>query len=256
VGARRPARFTFDDADAEASWICGGIEELRGVPFRDVPEAEPRGLSWSDCAVLYRPVARDADPLVAEMRKRGIPYVVKGLNRLFDSVEIQAVVGIFRAMVGEITDSELRTLWEDADLLPDPGCWQSAVAVLEKGRDFDRGARWGVYNIQRVYLDFLEALEIREETVPGTDGRGELVFYQLGKFSQAISDFEQIYFNTSPAEKYASFVKWLEHQAPDYYAESETDQVRARRARRRTDRVALRSLPRLDLADLFVGEVA
>jgi superfamily I DNA/RNA helicase len=34
--------------------------------------------SWqSDCAVLYRSVARDADPLVAEMRKRGIPYVVK-----------------------------------------------------------------------------------------------------------------------------------------------------------------------------------
>jgi len=215
--------LTFDDADAEASWICDRIEELRGVSFRDTPESEPRGLSWSDCPVLYRSVARDADPLVAEMRKRGIPYVVKGLNRLFDSVEIQAVVGIFRAMVGDLTDSELRALWEDADLLSEPARWHRAIAVLEKGRDFDRGARWGVYNIQRVYLDFLEALEIREETVAGAEGRGELVFYQLGKFSQVISDFEQIYFNTSPAEKYATFVKWLEHQAPDYYAESDAD---------------------------------
>ena len=215
--------LTFDDADAEASWICDRIEDLRGVPFRDTPEAEPRGLSWSDCAVLYRSVARDADPLVAEMRKRGIPYVVKGLNRLFDSVEIQAVVGIFRAMVGGLTDAELRALWEDADLLPEPARWHRAFAVLEKGRDFDRGARWGVYNIQRVYLDFLEALAIREETVAGAEVRGELVFYQLGKFSQVISDFEQIYFNTSPAEKYDAFVKWLEHQAPDYYAESDAD---------------------------------
>jgi hypothetical protein len=33
-------------------------------------------------------VARDADPLVAELRKRGIPHVVEGLNRLFDSAEI------------------------------------------------------------------------------------------------------------------------------------------------------------------------
>jgi len=110
-----------------------------------------------------------------------------------------------------------------ADLLSEPVRWHRAIAVLEKGRDFDRGARWGVYNIQRVYLDFLEALEIREETVAGAEGRGELVFYQLGKFSQVISDFEQIYFNTSPAEKYATFVKWLEHQAPDYYAESDAD---------------------------------
>ncbi len=215
--------LTFDDADAEASWICDRIEELRGVPFRGTPESEPRGLSWSDCAVLYRSVARDADPLVVEMRKRGIPYVVKGLNRLFDSVEIQAVVGIFRAMVGDLAVSELRALWEDADLLAEPGRWYRAVAVLEKGRDFDRGARWGVYNIQRVYLDFLEALEMREETVPGAEKRGELVFYQLGKFSQVISDFEQIYFNTSPTDKYATFVKWLEYQAPDYYAESDAD---------------------------------
>lgn len=215
--------LTFDDADAEASWICDRIEDLRGVPFRDTPVSEPRGLSWSDCAVLYRSVARDADPLVAEMRRRGIPYVVKGLNRLFDSVEIQAVVGIFRAMVGDLSASELRALWEDADLLPEPARWHRAFAVLEKGRDFNRGARWGVYNIQRVYLDFLEALEIREETVAGAEGRGELVFYQLGKFSQVISDFEQIYFNTSPAEKYDAFVKWLEHQAPDYYAESDAD---------------------------------
>ena len=51
----------------------------------------------------------------------------------------------------------------------------------------------------------------------------ELVFYQLGKFSQAISDFEQIYFNTEPRQKYEAFAKWLEHQAPDYYAESDAD---------------------------------
>jgi DNA helicase II / ATP-dependent DNA helicase PcrA len=125
--------------------------------------------------------------------------------------------------VGDLTYAQLRTLWENAELLPDQSSWNAAVAVLDQGRDFNRGARWGVYNIQRVYLDFLEALEIREETVPGAEGRGELVFYQLGKFSQVISDFEQICFNTSPAEKYDAFVKWLEHQAPDYYAESDAD---------------------------------
>ena len=108
------------------------------------------------------------DPLVAELRRRGIPYVVKGLNRLFDSPEIQAVVGIFRFMVGEIDGADAaRRCWMTRDLLPAGADWAAAIAVLDEGRDFDRGERWGVYNIQRLYLDFLEALGLREDTVPG-----------------------------------------------------------------------------------------
>ncbi|UKA63758.1 ATP-dependent helicase [Arthrobacter sp. FW306-04-A] len=215
--------LNFDDPDSEAGWICDRIQEMRGTSFKDTPFSEARGLSWSDFAVLYRSVAKDADPLVAELRRRGIPYVVKGLNRLFDADEIKAVVGIFRYAVAEIDAELLRSLWVQADLLPKPENWAAAVKILDVGRDFDRGARWGVYNIQRLYLDFLAALELREETVPGQAGRGELVFYQLGKFSQVISDFEQIHFASKPADKYQTFARWLEKQAPEYYAESDGD---------------------------------
>ena len=74
--------------------------------------------------------------------------------------------------------------------------------MLENGRDFAAGKRHSVYNIQRLYLDFLEALDMREDTLPGDATRGELVFYQLGKFSQVISDYEQIHFTTEPKAKY------------------------------------------------------
>lgn len=80
-----------------------------------------------------------------------------------------------------------------------------------------------MYNIQRLYLDLLETLGVREDTIPGDPVRGELVFYQLGKFSQAISDFEEIYFSTSPASKYETFAKWLHHQAPRYYEDADSD---------------------------------
>ncbi|UCZ90698.1 ATP-dependent helicase [Gordonia sp. WA4-43] len=213
----------FATPEDEAAWICDRIEHLQGVPFTDKPGAEPRGLSYSDCAVLLRSVAKDAGPIVEEMKKRQIPYVIKGLNRLFDADEIKACVGIFRYMVNEIDTSLLRELWAKADLLPNPAKWASAVAILDAGKDFKKGERWGVYNIQRLYLDFLAALEIREEAIPGPKGRGELVFYELGKFSQAISDFEQIHFSSEPSEKYKTFAGWLEHQAPDYYAESDSD---------------------------------
>ena len=213
----------FGDEREEAAWICDRIGAMRGLAFKDGAEGERRGLSWSDFAVLYRSVANDAGPLVEEMRRRDIPYVVKGLNRLFDSPEILAVVGIFRYMAGLLPASDLRQRWVEARLLPDGAEWPAGMKVLDEGRDFDRGERWGVYNIQRLYLEFLEAVGLREETVPGTPVRRELAFYQLGKFSQAISDFEQIYFNTEPKQKYEAFAAWLEYQAPGYYAESDAD---------------------------------
>ena len=215
--------LTFSDPEAEARWIVDRVEQLRGVAFQDRPTSQPRGLSWSDCAVLFRSVARDSEPVVAELRRRGIPFIVKGLNRLFDSPEIQAVVGIFRYMVREIDDEALKSLWEAADLIPSSSDWATALRVLESGRDFGAHKRHSVYNIQRLYLDFLDGLTLREDTVPGDASRRELVFYQLGKFSQVISDYEQIHFTTEPKAKYEGFAKWLEHQAPDYYADADAD---------------------------------
>lgn len=215
--------LTFDTPEAEAAWIVDRIEHSRGVPFRDRPDAEPRGLSWSDCAVLFRSVAKDSEPVVAELRRRGIPFIVKGLNRLFDSPEIKAVVGLFQFAVQEIDAGQLRVLWDEAALIPTGADWAKAVKLLETGRDFAAKKRHPVYNIQRLYLDFLEALDMREDTLPGDPARGQLVFYQLGKFSQVISDYEQIYFTTEPKSKYEGFAKWLEHQAPGYYADADGD---------------------------------
>lgn len=215
--------LTFDNVAEEASWIADRIERLRGVAFQDDPNSEPRGLSWSDCAILFRSVAKDSEPVVAELRRRNIPFVVKGLNRLFDSPDIQAVVGIFKFMVNGIDAEQLKESWETASLIPPGADWDKALSVLESGRDFEAHKRHSVYNIQRLYLDFLDALEIREDSLPGDSSRSEIVFYQLGKFSQVISDYEQVHFTTAPKSKYDSFAKWLEYQAPGYYADADAD---------------------------------
>jgi DNA helicase-2/ATP-dependent DNA helicase PcrA len=213
----------FDDPDAEAAWMADRIETMRGLGFIDKPDAAPRGISWSDFAVLFRSVANDSGPLVNELRKRGIPFIVKGLNKLFDSPEIQAVVGIFQFMVATIDTATLKLLWDDAHLVPTGADWAKAVDVLENGRDFGAGKRHSVYNIQRLYLDFLAALGMREDNLPGDSVRAELAFYQLGKFSQVISDYEQIYFTTDPRSKYVGFEQWLRFQAPGYYADADAD---------------------------------
>ena len=81
--------------------------------------------------------------------------------------------------------------------------------------------RFQVHNLQRQFVAFLETAARREEQVP--DGRGEVVFYNLGKFSQAISDFESIHFHSKPVHKYASFAKFLEYQAEHAYPEGWQD---------------------------------
>ncbi|GAA4195343.1 hypothetical protein GCM10022219_20190 [Microbacterium oryzae] len=212
----------FADAGEEAEWIAQRIEDLQGVPFTDKPGAAPRGLSWSDCAVLYRSV-KDADPLVAELKRRNIPFIIKGLARLFDAAEIQACAALFRSMMGETSKAELRALWEGADLVSDPARWDDLLRVLDEGADFEKSDRWGTYNIQRLYLKALEALDLHEETIPGDVRRRELVMYLLGKFSQVISDFETIHFSSEPKRKYESFVGFLTYQAPMVYEESDED---------------------------------
>lgn len=212
----------FEDEREEAAWIAQRIADLQGIPFFDRPDSDPRGLAWSDCAVLFRSV-KDADALVGELKRREIPFIIKGLARLFDAPEIQACAGLFRYMVGEISGDALRELWDAARLIPDSSKWAVALRVLDEGADFEASQRWGVYNIQRLYLRVLEALDLREDTVPGDARRRELTMYQLGKFSQVISDFEAIHFSSRPRSKYDAFVKFLTFQAPGVYEESDED---------------------------------
>ncbi|WP_456286855.1 ATP-dependent helicase [Microbacterium sp. JZ70] len=212
----------FGDADEEVEWIAGRIQDLQGVPFVDKPGAEPRGLSWSDCAVLYRSV-KDADALVSALKRRKIPFIIKGLARLFDAPEISACAGLFHYMLGRITEAQLRELWESAALIPEPARWQALLEVLDDGADFGKSDRWGTYNIQRLFLRALESLDLHEKSIPGDDRRRELAMYLLGKFSQVISDFETIHFSSSPERKYDSFLGFLTHQAPTVYEESDED---------------------------------
>jgi DNA helicase II / ATP-dependent DNA helicase PcrA len=218
--------LSFPDPDAEATWIAERILELRGVPYLDAPGGDKRGLSWADCAVLLRSVKNSGEPITTGFKDAGIPYVIGGLSNLFDADEVQAAVALFRYITDDLSKEEVRRTWKDADVGIADEELDRALGVLDEAKDWTSGERWGTYNIQRTYLRFLEMLGLREEEIPPTAtgaARGNLVYYNLGRFSQVISDFEQIYFQSEPEEKYRSFVWWLENQAPDHYEEGGDD---------------------------------
>ncbi len=213
--------LNFNNPQEEATWIVGKIKELIGVPFIDKPDDEERGLALSDCAVLLRSVRNDAGPILEALRVSAVPYVVKGMTNLFNTAEVQAAQGIFLYMVDRIEESQLRKLWDDANLGLSSDNLSAGINLLNIQKQWEKEKRWSAHSLQRTYLDFLGAIQLREEQIP--EERGEVVFYNLGKFSQVISDYEQIHFQSEPKSKYEGFSGFLIYTAPKYYPEGWED---------------------------------
>jgi DNA helicase II / ATP-dependent DNA helicase PcrA len=216
--------LSFKSPEEEASYIATTAQSLRGVAFRE-GETE-RGLAWSDMAILLRSVKANAEPILSALDAANIPYVVTGMTNLFGTPEANAARQLFYFIAGrhDATEATVQQAWGTAEIGLEPAALQSAIKTAASAKaaltDEDQ-KRWGQYSIQRVFLTFLELAGVREETVP--NGRGEVVFYNLGKFSQLISDFEAIHFHSKPAEKYASFADFLQHRAEDAYPEGWQD---------------------------------
>ncbi len=216
--------LSFPTPEAEAQHIVSNAQSLRGVAFSE--DSGERGLSWSDMAVLLRSVKANAAPITTALQQAGIPYVVTGMTNLFGTAEAEAARQLFY-FIGDrpgVTDAVVDQAWNNANIGLDPTVLRAAVvdAAASKAALTDPNQqRFGQYSIQRVFLNFLEKIGIREEIVP--NGRGEVVFYNLGKFSQLISDFESIHYHSRPVDKYDSFADFLAFRAEEAYPEGWQD---------------------------------
>jgi DNA helicase II / ATP-dependent DNA helicase PcrA len=209
----------FSSPDEEAEHVARTCRELHSTMIRE-GDGE-RAISWSDMAVLIR-ITSMAEPIRAALEREGIPVISVGMGSLFDTQEAEAARQLFYLMAGQADAADVAAAWIDANLGVDPVLIAQAVAEAEVTRTRmaaeDQDVRFSVYNIQRQFIGFLERLRLREQTVPG--GRGEVVFYNLAKFSQAISDFEAINFHSRPVQKYESFAGFLRNQASAAYEQS------------------------------------
>lgn len=220
--------LNFEDPEAEAAFIAETIEQLKGIAFDDVPGG--RGLTYSDMAILLRSVRRNAEPITNALTAAGIKFVVRGLNNLFDTPEVHAARELFYYIAGPGNRRPVRrrpdvvAAWITAGLGISGDKLEAALDAVDgaiaafKSED---PTLYSLYSLQRVFIRFLEDIELFEERVPS--GRGEIVFYNLGKFSQVISDFEAIHFRSKPAEKYPTFADHLQYGVENEYDEGWLD---------------------------------
>lgn len=227
------AALPFNTPQEEAKHIVDTIQSLYGVAFRD--GEDERGLSWSDMAILLRSVKGNGTPIVDALKAANIPVIVNGLGNLFETDEACAARDLFYFMakvsygkVAPISEKALQTAWENPSFGLTKANVRKAVRFAKRVRDdiHNQGAWVG---IQKAYLEFLELVELREERVPGAQSnqfsgqRGEVVLFNLGKFSQVISDWEAINFNSDPLRSFREFANFLRYQAEGAYPEGWED---------------------------------
>ncbi len=216
--------LSFGSPDEEAQYIARTAKALRGIAIRE--DDTERGISWSDMAVLLRSVKANGEPITRAFNDAGIPFVVVGMTDLFRTHEAEAARQLFYFMASRqgIDEATVERAWRGANLGLDLADLRRAIANVARARASLREEdqkRWGLYSIQRLFLAFLEDAGVREERA--LNGRGEIVFYNLGKFSQLISDFETIHFHSKPVDKYGSFADFLQYRAESYYPEGWQD---------------------------------
>ena len=218
--------LALDTQRDEAQFIAETISSLRGVAFTD-PDGKERGLSNSDFAILLRSVRTNGEPITTALRDAGIPFVVGGMNNLFETQEAEAVRQLFYFMAGrkDLHQTQLEKIWIDASLGLKTANVSQAIekaAATRSAINDDAGRkRWFFYSLQRQFLTFIEDLGLHEGAVP--EGRGEVVFYNLGKFSQLISDFESVHYHSDPIRKYEEFANFLKYRADSAYPEGWQD---------------------------------
>ena len=224
----------FSCPEDEADWIAETCRGLHGKAFGDA--AARRGLSWSDMAILLRSVRRNGDPIIDALRRHQIPFVVKGTTRLFRTPEVQAVrlayqyIADIDAPTSEADNQapdeiDVGDAWLNAGLGIRESDLAQAIGYLTELQRAIRSRSLPRTSIQAVLLTFLTKVGLREGAIP--DGRREDVMFNLGKFSQLVSDYEAIHFLSNPQGLFEGFVKFLYYQAEDVYQEGPDEHAHA-----------------------------
>ncbi len=204
------AALAFTGEWDEARFIARKIKELYGLAFTE--GGRTRGMTWSDIAILFRGgIQWGGRAILRVLDEHEIPYVVTGVKTLFDRAEVRAAAALFGYLRGDeyVTAPDLRDLWQRAALGLTSESIDRMLALLADLRSTLRASdpadrsRWASLGLQRLYLAALEALGLREALVP--NGVGEEAFYNLGRFSRVLGDFESLHAQRALIERVEAF---------------------------------------------------
>src|SRR5690606_1394940 len=214
----------YEDVESENQFIADTIKKIRGKAFQDKNGSPPRGLDYSDCVILLR-TWNKATTIMTKLTENDIPFVVSGVNNLFERPEIKASRAIYEYLSNDIEDDTLIAYWEAVSENIKEENVRFAISELEKKKPHSK-MMFNAFNIQDIFWQFIENAKLSEEVFVEEGHQGiigneinEVIFYNLGMFSQIINDFENIHFKDKPVFKLKNFLNFLQYSADGYYPE-------------------------------------
>jgi DNA helicase-2/ATP-dependent DNA helicase PcrA len=179
--------------DDEAVWIADQVEDL---------VLQKKALRFSDIGVLTRSVSSSAGPLIDELKRRRIPYIVGGTVGLFKRDEAQAVGRIFSWFWEEGFWVPEQWKWNeringDNMLTSALDCWdaaqphghpENAERRLREIKEDLSSDNSSYDNFTKIYQDVLIALGF--ERLNFENQNDAAVMANLGRFNNLLTDYE------------------------------------------------------------------
>ena len=185
----------FINVEEEARWVADQVEALVAG-----------GLKHSDIGVLMRSVKNHAGPLIGELKRRRVPFVLGGGIGLFRRDEVQAMARLYSwlAVDGEWPEQPNmrgRALVGEELLKGGLGLWRAASGKLPSGAEAElRGIRVALYagagsdvkrrfsNHTQLYHALLNALGFK--LLDYRDPNDAAVMANLGRYHVLLTDYE------------------------------------------------------------------
>jgi len=186
-------KIEFYEQTDEIEFIVDRIKKLIGTEWVN-NDGSKRGLSYSDIALFFRSVKYGAQPYLNALDEAGIPFAVTNIGGLFEAYEVDTVFNIF-SYLGDFekiwdglsgtgfvpTEDDIYSSAKPIFSLPNKKAFKKQLQELKKSIS-------GRISLQSIYGEILAALGVGRDDIHHNEN--EVVLYNLGRLSQAISDYE------------------------------------------------------------------
>ncbi len=181
-------KVLFHTQVEEIEWIVRKVQSLVGKEFLE--GGILRKLKYSDFAFLFRSIRHEAGPYIEALRAAEIPVIYAGTGGLFDTPEVASII----KMLAFISECDKDAVYDDNflqeihDGLPDD--FSISFNKLRNGllaiKDAVKAQKR--VSLQGLYANLLLLLELFNENFHDTED--DVLLFNLGRLSQAISDYE------------------------------------------------------------------
>jgi len=181
-------KILFKKQDEEVEWIITKIKSLVGKEFYE--EQGPRKLKYSDVALFFRSVRNKADVYIEALKASGIPVIYAGIGGLINIEEINIIIRIFEYICNcdkkvKYNDEFLTDIHNNMEKLFSLSYKKFKEGVCDIQTKVKSQKR---LSLQGAYMMILNLLGLSDEKMH--DNQDDVLLYNLGRFSQAISDYE------------------------------------------------------------------